>query len=56
MDNVFLKLVALEVDALEARISDDKNVKDMKQACEYLSCQQQKSQIWIIMPCSFNYE
>lgn len=47
----FFKLVALNIDALEARIVDDKNVKNIKQACEYLSHIQTQNDIWLILPC-----
>lgn len=33
----YLKLVALDINGLEANIVDDKNVKDIGEACEYFT-------------------
>ena len=54
----YLKLVALDVSALETRIVEDKNVKDITDVCEYFSHNYKSSDktnaIWLILPC--NYE
>ena len=53
----YLKLVALDINALETRIIEDKNVKDINEACEYFSHNYKGSDktnaIWLILPCSY---
>ena len=49
---MFLKLVALDIDALEARVIDERNVKDLQQACDYLYPKSVNNEIWIILPCT----
>ena len=53
----YLKLVALDIDALGTRIIDDKNVKDINDVCEYFSHNYKGSDktnaIWLILPCSY---
>ena len=54
----YLKLVALDINGLEANIVDDKNVKDIGEACEYFTNNIKKNEnsntIWIILPCQFS--
>lgn len=54
----YLKLVALDINGLEASIVDDKNVKDINEACEYFqdNCRkiEDNNAVWIILPCQFS--
>ena len=54
----YLKLVALDINGFEASIVDDKNVKDINEACEYFTNNIKKIEddnaIWIILPCQFS--
>lgn len=54
----YLKLVALDIDALETRIVEEKNMKDINDVCEYFSHNYNGSDktnaVWLILPC--NYE
>ena len=53
----YLKLVALDINALETRIVEEKNMKDIKDVCEYFSHNYNGSDknnaIWLILPCSY---
>jgi len=53
----YLKLVALDINGIEASIVDDKNVKDITDACEYFSqnfkTNNNKNAIWLILPCNY---
>ena len=57
MDNGnYLKLVALDVNGFEASIVDDKNVKNIVDACNYLHREYQRNKstaVWLILPCSY---
>lgn len=58
IDGSYLKLVALDINALETRIVEEKNMKDIKDVCEYFSHNYKDSDninaVWLILPC--NYE
>lgn len=53
----YLKLVALDISALETRVIEDKNVKDINDVCEYFSHNYKGSDktnaIWLILPCNY---
>jgi len=53
----YLKLVALDINGIEASIVDDKNVKDIADACEYFSqnfhASNNMNVIWLILPCKY---
>lgn len=54
----YLKLVALDINGFEASIVDDKNVKDINEACDYFqnNCKniENNNAVWIILPCRFS--
>lgn len=53
----YLKLVALDINALETRIVEEKNMKDIKDVCEYFSHNYKDSDktnaVWLILPCNY---
>ena len=53
----YLKLVALDINALETRIVEEKNMKDINDVCEYFSHNYKDSDknnaIWLILPCNY---
>lgn len=57
IEGSYLKLVALDISALETRIVEDKNVKDINQVCEYFSHNYKGSDktnaVWLILPCNY---
>ena len=57
IDGSYLKLVALDINALETRIVEEKNMKDIKDVCEYFSHNYNGSDktnaIWLILPCNY---
>ena len=57
IDGSYLKLVALDINALETRIVEDKNMKDINDVCEYFSHNYNGSDktnaVWLILPCNY---
>ena len=53
----YLKLVALDINALETRVIEEKNMKDINDVCEYFSHDYNDSDntnaIWLILPCNY---
>lgn len=50
----YLKLVALDINGMEAIIVQDKNVKDIDEACNYFKSHKINSTaVWLILPCSY---
>ena len=53
----YLKLVALDIDAQETRIVEEKNMKNINDVCEYFSHNYNGSDktnaIWLILPCNY---
>lgn len=52
----YLKLIALSVDGFEASILDDKNVKNIGEACDYFQenyGRNRSTAMWLILPCSY---
>lgn len=55
-EGIYLKLVGLDINGISADIVDDKNVKDMNDACDYLLKHHQKIDnniVWLILPCHY---
>lgn len=54
----YLKLIALDINGLEANIVDDKNVKDIGEACEYFMDRYQNNIendiVWVMLPYHFS--
>lgn len=51
-DGNYLKLIGLELDGFEARIIEDKNVKDFESIPQNIS-DGHRNAIWLIFPCSY---
>ena len=53
----YLKLIALDINSLEASIVVDKNVKNITDACDYFlqnfQTDDTKNAIWLILPCNY---
>lgn len=51
----YLKLVELNVNGMDANISQDKNVKDINEACDYFlnNFGNDSNAIWLIFPCNY---
>ena len=57
IDGSYLNLVALDINALETRVVEEKNMKDINDVCEYFSHDYNDSDntnaIWLILPCNY---
>lgn len=57
---IYLKLIALDINGIEASIVDDKNVKNITDACEYFlqnfQADHTRNAIWLILPCNYVIE
>lgn len=52
----YLKLVGLDINGISADIVDDKNVKDMRDACDYFlehHPENESNVVWLILPCHY---
>ena len=51
----YLKLVALDINAIEASIVDDKIVKNITEVCDYFTKKYEENVnvVWLILPCSY---
>lgn len=53
----YLKLIALDINALETRIVEEKNMKNINDVCEYFSHNyngyDNSNAIWLILPCNY---
>lgn len=51
----YLKLVALDVNGMDANIVQDKNVKNINEACNYFleNYKTHSTVVWLIFPCNY---
>lgn len=54
MENAYYKVVGIGIDALEAEIVADRNVKNIDEAGMYIkqNIDTNKNAAWLILPCS----
>ena len=57
MENAYYKVVGIGIDALEAEIVADRNVKNIDEAGMYIkqNIDTNKNAAWLILPCSCKF-
>ena len=57
MDGTYFKVVGLSIDALEAEIIQDKNVKDINDVPDVVNRTKETDNIiWLVLPCKYKIE
>lgn len=56
-DGNYIKIVGMDINAIEATVVVDKNVKDVQEMYEYFLDNlnnDQRNIVWIMLPCSYS--
>ena len=57
VDGSYYKVIGLSIDALEAQIIQDKNVKDIDDVLGVVNCTKEiENVVWLVLPCRYKIE
>ena len=57
VDGSYYKVIGLSIDALEAQIIQDKNVKDIDDVLGVVNhTEETENIVWVILPCKYKIE
>lgn len=57
VDGSYYKVIGLSIDALEAQIIQDRNIKDINDVPSVVNCTKEiENVVWVILPCKYKIE